>query len=211
MENGEIKLNKKEKITKRKIQAQETRKKLFDVAVKLFNTYGYHNVTVDDITDAAETSKGAFYFHFKSKESVIIEAIREVDAQYRKWYETLDKGRVAADQILLFSDQVLTFANSLGVVVEKVLYSSQINEKDDRHMLLNDENRDLFKILECIIESGQRTGEIRLDLSAKDLSRYVARWIRGVIFNWCIYDGAYDLVEDGRAYLLAKSMEGKRL
>jgi AcrR family transcriptional regulator len=189
-----------QELTKRKYKAIETRKKLFYCAVRLFHSHGYHNVTIDDIAREANTSKGAFYFHFKSKESVIIEAIREVDYKYQEWYDALSNGRTAIEQILLFSNKVLSHAKSLGIIVEKVLYANQISADNEDKRLLSDESRAIFTIFSKIIQRGQDSGELRTDYSAVELTRVVTRWIRSVIYNWCLYNGGYDLVEDGSRF-----------
>jgi AcrR family transcriptional regulator len=187
-------------MTKRKYDAIETRKKLFYSAVRLFHSHGYHNVTIDDIAREANTSKGAFYFHFKSKESVIIEAIREVDNRYQEWYDALSNDSTAIEQILMFSNKVFSHAKSFGIIVEKVLYTSQIRADNDDKRLLNDESRAIFTIFSKIIQRGQEIGELRTDYSADELTRVVTRWIRSVIYNWCLYNGGYDLVEDGSRF-----------
>ncbi len=190
-------ITKNKEMTKRKYDAIETRKKLFYSAVRLFHSHGYHNVTIDDIAREANTSKGAFYFHFKSKESVIIEAIREVDYKYQKWYDALSNDHTAIEQILMFANKVLSHAKSFGIIVEKVLYTSQISTDNDDKRLLSDESRAIFTIFSRIIQRGQEIGELRTDYSADELTRVVTRWIRSVIYNWCLYNGGYDLVEDG--------------
>jgi len=173
---------------------------LFYSAVRLFHAHGYHNVTIDDIAREANTSKGAFYFHFKSKESVIIEAIREVDSQYQEWYDALSNDNTAIEQILMFANEVLSHAKSFGIIVEKVLYASQIRPDNDDKRLLSDESRAIFIIFSKIIQRGQDIGELRTDYSADEMTRVVTRWIRSVIYNWCLYNGEYDLVEDGSRF-----------
>lgn len=197
MTTGYIRKLSDKKMTKRKYNALETRKKLFYIAIKLFDDYGYNNVTVDDIVREANTSKGAFYFHFKSKESVIIESIREVDSQYEEWYDALADDISAKDQLLMFSNRILTYAESLGVIVEKVLYASQISPENEDKRLLNDESRPIFTIFAKIIKKGQEAGDFRTDFSAEELTRVVTRWIRSAIYNWCLYNGEYSLAEDG--------------
>ncbi|MBI5932169.1 MAG: TetR/AcrR family transcriptional regulator [Chloroflexi bacterium] len=52
--------------------AQETRTRILEAAVKVFATKGYHNAKVDDIVSESHTSKGAFYFHFPSKQDIFL-------------------------------------------------------------------------------------------------------------------------------------------
>jgi AcrR family transcriptional regulator len=53
-----------------------TRAKLIDAALQLFSTSGYEHATVDDISQAAGYSKGAYYFHFSTKDDILLELLR---------------------------------------------------------------------------------------------------------------------------------------
>ena len=54
---------------------QATRTNLLEAACKVFAAHGYSGATIDAIVQAAGYSKGAFYFHFTSKEEVFIEVL----------------------------------------------------------------------------------------------------------------------------------------
>lgn len=51
-------------------RSEETRTRIMDAAVKLFSTRGFAAASVDDICTEAGISKGAFYHHFESKQSL---------------------------------------------------------------------------------------------------------------------------------------------
>ena len=53
-------------MSKRKLQAMETKKKIFETAQHLILEHGFENVSVDSIVKAADVSKGTFYVHIKS-------------------------------------------------------------------------------------------------------------------------------------------------
>lgn len=57
-------------------QRKLTRAKLIDAALKLFSTSGYEHATVDDISHEAGYSKGAYYFHFSTKDDILHELLR---------------------------------------------------------------------------------------------------------------------------------------
>lgn len=48
-----------------------TRERLVSTALTLFATHGIYDVTVEDITEAADVGKGTFYQHFPSKAAII--------------------------------------------------------------------------------------------------------------------------------------------
>src|SRR5215469_4980586 len=56
---------------RRERKAAETRLKLFRCAMQLFAERGFANVTVEDITEAADVGKGTFFNYFKGKDSVL--------------------------------------------------------------------------------------------------------------------------------------------
>ena len=57
-------------------QRKLTRAKLIDAALRLFSTRGYDHATVDDISQAAGYSKGAYYFHFSTNDDILLELLR---------------------------------------------------------------------------------------------------------------------------------------
>jgi AcrR family transcriptional regulator len=62
--------------TRRSQQKEQTRRKLYDVAMRLFHRDGYATVSVDDIVSVSGVARGTFYFHYPSKEDILYEAVR---------------------------------------------------------------------------------------------------------------------------------------
>ncbi|MCC6995536.1 MAG: TetR/AcrR family transcriptional regulator [Deltaproteobacteria bacterium] len=58
-------------------QKQATRKHLYDIAMALFERHGYPAINIDEIVRRSRVARGTFYFHFPTKEDVLLEAIRE--------------------------------------------------------------------------------------------------------------------------------------
>jgi AcrR family transcriptional regulator len=50
---------------------EKTRQAIIDAGVALFNEYGYHATAVRDVVERAGITKGAFYHHFDSKETLL--------------------------------------------------------------------------------------------------------------------------------------------
>lgn len=53
----------------------QRKEELLDAAVDLFQKNGFHATSVEEITGAIGISKGGFYKHFKSKESLVLELL----------------------------------------------------------------------------------------------------------------------------------------
>src|SRR5512146_3187725 len=58
-------------VGRRERRAAETRLRLFRCALQLFSEHGFSNVTVEDITEAADVGKGTFFNYFQSKDHVL--------------------------------------------------------------------------------------------------------------------------------------------
>ena len=62
----------------RKMQKNsDTRYRILNAAINIFSQKGYHNTRVDEIVEAAGTSKGGVYFHFPSKQDIFLGLIDE--------------------------------------------------------------------------------------------------------------------------------------
>ncbi len=61
----------------RQARSEATRKKIITAAVDLFAEIGYQATGLGDIIERAELTKGAFYYHFDSKEALATAIIEE--------------------------------------------------------------------------------------------------------------------------------------
>ena len=58
-------------------KAMDTRQQILDAAIEVFSQKGYHDTRVDEIVETSGKSKGAVYFHFKSKQDIFLALIDE--------------------------------------------------------------------------------------------------------------------------------------
>ncbi len=58
-------------------KTEETKARIVDVAVKLFNTLGYEKTSMDDIARFANRAKRSLYYHFASKEDIFQSAVEQ--------------------------------------------------------------------------------------------------------------------------------------
>lgn len=63
--------------TRQQRRTRETRQQLKDAARSVFVERGLDTTTISDITERADVGKGTFYYHFKSKERLIRELVRD--------------------------------------------------------------------------------------------------------------------------------------
>ena len=65
----------------RDTRREQTRRRLYEAALVIFRRDGVDACRIDDIAIAAGVSRGSFYFHYPTKEHVLIEYMRETEFQ----------------------------------------------------------------------------------------------------------------------------------
>jgi AcrR family transcriptional regulator len=178
----------------RKERAQLTRQKLVDAALELFFERGYDNVTVDDICGKAGVSKGAFYGHFKSKDQAVVEEFLKVDDYYQEMLPQILQEKTYVDKGIAFVRLALRYIASQGEMVMKIAYSSQISPGRKASPIAYGD-RMLYRVVESLVKEAQEAGEVRQDLDSAEIAQVIIRSIRGIVYEWCLQDGGFDLEE----------------
>lgn len=182
---------KPKKINSRTVQAEATKQHIFETAVKLVNKDGFNSgLTIHEIVEHAGVSVGTFYHYFTSKEDVFFKLYSKADEYFESVVlpKLRGHGLKSYEQILLFFVHYAKFNESNGLEYVNLLYSpkSKVFIKKKR-----------FKIamLFDIIKAGQEKNELTLEETPENITNYLFVLGRGVIFDWCIHDGSYNLVE----------------
>lgn len=188
-------------MTRREQFAMETRRIIFETAMDLFAEKGYDGVTVDDICEKAGVAKSTFYNLFKSKDQIIVEEFLKIDTYYQEILEKLKKKKKShIDKMVEFITLTLKYINDQGIETIKVTYHSQIGPSLKGSPVASPQ-RALYQIVEQIITEAQEAGEVRTDMSAASITQNLVRFTRGVIYDWCLQNGGFDLKQAGREYL----------
>jgi AcrR family transcriptional regulator len=61
---------------------KDTANRILIQAMRIFLEKGYHGTSIDDITQAAGLTKGALYWHFKSKEDLLKRIVEEFEKRF---------------------------------------------------------------------------------------------------------------------------------
>lgn len=111
-------------LTERDRQREETRRRLFDAALEIFRRDGMDKAKIDDIARLAGVSRGSFYFHFPTKEDVMLEVLGESEAELVTQLQNLPDDTpieraldTVAEQMGRRWAQDPTLLSDLGVVV----------------------------------------------------------------------------------------------
>lgn len=102
------------KLSQRQIQGQNSRDKLLDAATRLFHENGYQAVTVNDICEAAQLTKGAFYHHFDSKETLYQHLYTPQLDAYLSAHFSIPENADGKTLLLSLADATLSFSEEIG-------------------------------------------------------------------------------------------------
>lgn len=144
-------------------RAEETRARILTAARNCFSRSGYDAASVSDICQEAGVTKGAFYYHFETKQAVFLELLNnwlsQFDAQLaltRNKDQTVSESLInlAGSTRVIFSDS----ANYLPVFLEFWLHSIR-----DPLIWQNtiEPYRRYMRVFSRLMEEGQVDGSIQ--------------------------------------------------
>ncbi len=179
-------INKKNKLNKRDLQALDTKERILKIALNLMTKNGYNNVTIRDICKAADVAVGTFYIYFKTKSDIFMTLYNQADDYFaNNVLENIPNG-TAYDKIIYFFIEYAKYNESTELDGVKLLYNP-----DNKWFITK--GRQMQEILKNIILSCQQTGELTNDMSADQMTEWMFIAARGIVYDWCLYDGKYDL------------------
>ncbi|HBV99327.1 MAG: hypothetical protein JL50_06275 [Peptococcaceae bacterium BICA1-7] len=185
----------KDRTTSRKLQAADTKRRIYESAVELMRTRGLNNFSVDDIVEAAGVSKGTFYVHYKSKFSLIADYISTVDIDYEEFFNSIPTDVTPSKMLLLITAKITDVLIGIGFDVIRTVYEALLKKADGTETMLS-YNRRLYQIYRHIIMQGIRQGEFREALNIDSISNHCVMSIRGMTFEWCVRYPDFDLKKE---------------
>lgn len=185
------------KPNKKKAQGAETKRKLYEVADKLFAEHDFADISVEDITDAAGITKGAFYVHFESKDALIALLIQDytvrADTDYKAFLDTLPPDMPASELLYALIEKIAdVLENKIGYENMKKVYQMLLARTVDTESVKG-YSRDLYSVFYSVLEKGIHQGEIKATMPLEALSRHFVAAIRGISYEWCIRYPDFDL------------------
>lgn len=184
----------------REQQAEETRQRIYQTALKLFEKKGFNQVSVDEIVQKSKSSKGAFYGHFSSKYDIFLEKFREIDSFYENFAQSLPSHMHFEDKVISLFDAQLTYLkNELGEDLMRSVYTSGLI-RNEANFFANSE-RSLYKILNRFVHEAIENGELSKSTDSKKISFFISRCMRGTLYDWLSFGDNDPLNEEAKTFL----------
>ena len=155
-------------------RARATRNRILSAAVTLFSQDGYGVTGLSDIQQHAEVTKGAFYYHFESKEAVAAAVIEECRSRLRTTFrDAVDppatpgiapiiRGTFAVAR-LLQSDDTVRVGNQLSQAL------GQVSDAGSR--ILSETTAAFIDV----VKKAATSGDLRADLDPEEVGEAI--WV----------------------------------
>lgn len=174
-------------IGRRQRKAAETRLRLFRSALQLFADRGFSNVTVEEITDAADVGKGTFFNYFESKEHVLGVMAEVQLGHVREAVRLASTARRSIQSIVhhLFSCLAEEPGRSpflARALVGSFLANDVVRELMERQML------DGRTMMSALVAQGQKRGEVDPSLKPDEVAFQLQQAVLGTILLWSLHE-----------------------
>jgi AcrR family transcriptional regulator len=181
------------------VAKKSIRDRIIETSLRLFEAHGYHKVTVNQIVEESETSKGGFYHNFKSKDELLYiihdQFISYVLEKAQEAYENWDTPTERLNAIVKsFVTMIDLYKPHVTVFYQESLYLSpeyfkEIELKRDRYKEI------MFKVIQDGIERGEFRQELPVPIVSMSIFGMV-NWI----YKWYQEDGRYSIKEIADIY-----------
>ena len=140
---------------------------IIDKATEVFATKGFRDVTMKDIVEACEISRGGLYLYYDSTESLFLDVLKTQDElstdSSKSFYDRLHDA-TSTELLLWFlkeqKKEILQRKNSLSVAVYEYAFVCRQNLKKNSY---KDGFETAGKVLEMILTRGLEAGEFECD------------------------------------------------
>lgn len=150
---------KQKKYKKTKMNIEETKETIINVASKLFGRFGFQKTSMDEIAKIARKAKGSLYYHFPSKEELFKEVVaKEMKTLKNELFFIVNHPEFTA------SDKIVKYLSKrMELFYHAANYHETLRADFYEHYLFIDDLRKEFDIWEintirAILEQGVNEG-----------------------------------------------------
>lgn len=137
----------------------QKRQFILETARKVFMEKGFKQVTMKDIVDACEISRGGLYLYFESTKEIFLEVLR-MESQETDDTFVISENASSADILALFlkeqKKELLRKKNNLSIAVYEFFFDNKVTKKDN---IIRNQFEEAVGVIEKLIAAGVENGE----------------------------------------------------
>ncbi|MBN1766747.1 MAG: TetR/AcrR family transcriptional regulator [Sedimentisphaerales bacterium] len=165
-------------------RGSQTRDDIVLTAGRLFALHGYYHTSTQDILEALSLSKGAFYYHFRSKEDLALAVLGQLRSDYETAVVAAVRSAEPALRFEVMMDRIIEL-NQSGQWYNCLLLSRLVLERAQDKDRLSQQVRDILNWMmdiwrEVIVDS-QSAGTIQNELDPDALSGLIFTTLFGTV------------------------------
>ncbi|MBN2539377.1 MAG: TetR/AcrR family transcriptional regulator [Deltaproteobacteria bacterium] len=155
------------------------RENIIYTTMKLFSVKGYESTSLTDILDAVGTSKGGFYNHFKSKDELFFEVLKEARKIWRECcLEGLDEIEDPIEKLKIFllnyKDRYLKNSDLFPGGCIFITFSVGLNgDRPDLTSGITEKFNKLRQMIKSFLDEAKEIGRIRTDIDTVGVSEII--------------------------------------
>ena len=139
----------------------QKKKYILETARKVFMEKGYKNVTMKDIVEACDISRGGLYLYFNSTAEIFREVVHmESEEADDVFSDSIREDATATEILALFlkeqKKELLSKKDNLAIATYEYYFGEDVPKKDN---ILKRQFDSAVKIIEKLIETGVENGE----------------------------------------------------
>ena len=171
----------------RQAQKEQTRALLVEAALRVFAERGYEEAKVEDIAAAAGYSKGAYYFHFGSKEDIFLQLLEHWTGEQTERLKAFEEASPAAAALLETLEAFLSYEERAVVwprLVVEFWAQARLHEAVRRE--LNRAYASWRRLLAQAFDRAADSGILSLQTDPDAATRLVLATHDGLVVEACI-------------------------
>jgi len=160
---------------------------------------GFSNTTIEQIATKAGVSIGTFYHYFNSKEEIFYDIFKKADEYFETivapaLYSADTTGLSVFEQVITFFRYYAHYNLNRGLANITQLYNT-------KNKIFVKKGRFMQELLMQVLAKGMERGEFSGELSPDEATDYLFVVARGIVYDWCIHEGTYDLEQKMESYM----------
>ncbi|HOC52449.1 MAG TPA: TetR/AcrR family transcriptional regulator [Caldisericia bacterium] len=176
-------------MNEKKIKGEETKKKIIEGAEILFTENGYDSTTVQNICNKAEISKGAFFYHFPTKEFLFLEILDKYLSELDKRMNEIEKKskntlRAMEEMVIILEEIFITSEGKFTIFLEFLRKASKETEIMKK---ISYQFQKYKKYVYEMIEKGKREENIKKEIDSEFISQLIISLAIGMILKSSLF------------------------
>lgn len=185
-------LEKVSRATLRDERSRQTKQRIYDTSISLFEKYGFDNVKIKEICEAADVSVGSFYHFYPSKEHILL-AYSEASDEYFKELSTRLEESSPIKMLLELVHLKIDFLAHSGVETCQKTFIANMNHHDGHSL---DISHQAYTSFAEVIQKGIDSHTFKAEVDAWKVTGVLRLLISGILTHWCLEDGGFDVYQE---------------